>query len=243
MNLCIILSLWRRKISKNESISFENFKNSFSYGSRTDLNFKFLAKLSDDMAAEFFQELLWRLGDSFDDGKFARVVEHVFEWQKKSYSLAKKSFTYKDGPFATLSKPVSQSRLALITSSGHFVAGHDPEPFGVKDMSQEEAVNRIEEFIKEAPSLSSIPIDTPKAQIRVRHGGYDIRSAQADPNVALPIEILRELHRDGIIGELSQQAYSFVGACAQRRLLKINGPQWVDMFKEKKIDAALLVPV
>ena len=28
--------------------SIEDFKKSFSYGSRTDLNFKFLAKLSDD---------------------------------------------------------------------------------------------------------------------------------------------------------------------------------------------------
>ena len=41
--------------------SFEDFKKSFSYGSRTDLNFKFLAKLSDDQAAKFFQDLLWKL--------------------------------------------------------------------------------------------------------------------------------------------------------------------------------------
>jgi hypothetical protein len=225
------------------SESFEDFKNSFSYGSRTDLNFKFLAKLSDDQAADFFQELLWKLGDSFDDSNFARVPEHVFEWQKKAYSQAKKSFSYKDGPFATLSNSVSKSRLALITSSGHFVAGHDPEPFGVTDMTQQEAIERIDEFVKEAPSLSSIPMDTPNDRLRVRHGGYDIRSAQADPNVTLPLEILRELQRDGIIGELSRQAYSFVGACAQRRLLKRNGPQWVDILRAEKIDAALLVPV
>lgn len=223
--------------------SFEDFKNSFSYGSRTDLNFKFLAKLSDDQAADFFQQLLWKLGDSFDDGKLARIAEHVFEWQKNSYSKAKKSFTYDEGPFAGLAKPVSQSRLALMTSSGHYVAGNDPEPFGVRDMTQQEAVRRIEEFVKQAPSLSSIPMETPRERLRVRHGGYDIRSAQADPNVTLPLEILRELHRDGIIGALAPQAYSFVGACAQRRLLKINGPQWVDMFKQQKIDAALLVPV
>lgn len=223
--------------------SFEDFKNSFSYGSRTDLNFKFLAKLSDDQAADFIQELLWKLGDSFDDSNFSRVAEHVFEWQKRSYSQAKKSFTYKEGSFATLPKPVSQSRLALITSSGHFVAGDDPEPFGVTDMTQQEAIERIEEFVKAAPSLSTIPMNTRRDQLCVRHGGYDIRAAQADPNVTLPLEILRELHRDGIIGELSQQAYSFVGACAQKRLLKINGPQWVDMFKEEQIDAALLVPV
>jgi hypothetical protein len=223
--------------------SFEDFKNSFSYGSRTDLNFKFLAKLSDQEAADFFQELLWKLGDSFDDGSLSRIAGHVLAWQQKSYSNAKKNFTYDDGPFTPLTKPVSQSRLALITSSGHFVAGDDPKPFGVTNMTQLEAIERIEEFVKEAPSLSSIPMNTPHEQLRVRHGGYDIRSAQADPNVALPLEILRELRSDGYIGELARQAYSFVGACAQRRLLKRNGPQWVDFLKAGEIDAALLVPV
>lgn len=38
--------------------SFEDFKNSFSYGSRTDLNFKFLAKLSDKEAIERIDEFV-----------------------------------------------------------------------------------------------------------------------------------------------------------------------------------------
>jgi hypothetical protein len=38
--------------------SFEGFKNSFSYGSRTDMNFKFLKNLSEEDAAQFFQDLL-----------------------------------------------------------------------------------------------------------------------------------------------------------------------------------------
>ncbi len=223
--------------------SFEDFKNSFSYGSRTDLNFKFLAKLSNDQAADFIQELFWKLGDSFDDGRYSRIAEHVFRWQSEAYTKAKKNFIYADGPFAAPAKSVSQSRLALITSSGHFVAGADPEPFGVSDMTQQEAIDRIEEFVKEAPTLSSIPTNTPKERLRVRHGGFDIRGAQADPNVSLPLEILRDLHREGIVGELAGQAYSFVGACAQRRLLKRNGPQWVGMFKTDRIEAALLVPV
>ena len=33
--------------------SFDEFKGSFSYGSRTDLNFKFLAGLSEEDAARF----------------------------------------------------------------------------------------------------------------------------------------------------------------------------------------------
>ena len=223
--------------------SFEDFKNSFSYGSRTDLNFKFLAKLSDDTAAAFFQELLWKLGDAFDDNDWMRIVAHIYEWQIRAYSGGKKNFTYTEGPFTPLDKPLSKSRAGLITSSGHFVDGQDPEPFGVKDMTQQKAIERIGEFVKEAPALSSIPMETPMSKLRVRHGGYDIRSARVDPNVTFPSERLLELEQEGIIGKLAPLAYSFVGACSQKRLLTQTGPQWVETFKQQQIDVALLVPV
>lgn len=222
--------------------SFEEFKKSFSYGSRTDLNFKFLAGLPAEDAADFFQALLWKLGDSFDDGEFGRLVEHVYEWQIRGYS-GEGQWSYDEGPFTPLQKPVSESRIALLTSSGHFVEGNDPEPFGVKNMSQEEAVKRIDDFLKTEPTLSVIPIDTPKEKLRVRHAGYDIRGAQADPNVTFPHERFRELDREGIIGELAPEAYSFVGACAQTRLLNHTGPQWTDMLQHQELDAVVLVPV
>jgi hypothetical protein len=40
--------------------TFAEFKTSFSYGSRTDLNFKFLKGLPEAEAAQFFQDLLTR---------------------------------------------------------------------------------------------------------------------------------------------------------------------------------------
>ena len=42
---------------------------------------------------------------------------------------------------------------------------------------------RIMEFLKAPPQLSAIPTDTPATALRVRHGGYDVRAAQADANV------------------------------------------------------------
>lgn len=222
--------------------SFEEFKNSFAYGSRTDLGFKFLSNLSDQDAGKFFQDLLWKLGDAFDDGRFDRIVEHVYEWQVHAYA-EEGQWAYAEGPFMPLRKPLSESRLVLMSSSGHFVEGNDPEPFGIKNMTQEEAAERILDFIRSEPRLSPIPIGTPKEKLRVRHGGYDIRGAQADPNVVFPHEILLELEREGRIGELVREAYSFVGACSQKRLLKESGPQWVRMLQGKQIDAALLVPV
>lgn len=227
--------------------SFEAFKSSFSYGPRTDLNFKFLKQLSAEEAARFLQDLLGQLGETCDDGRYERLVDHVCEWQRRAYSESAgpggSSWTYAEGPFTSLRTPVAASRLVLLASSGHFVDGDDPRPLGIEGMTQAEAVERIGDFLKIEPVLSAIPIDTPRERLRVRHGGYDIRGAEADPNVVIPLERLRELQRDGVVGELASPAYSFVGACAQTLLLKHAGPAWVTRLREQRADAAVLVPV
>lgn len=228
--------------SKTDGESFRAFKDSFSYGSRTDLNFKFLKGLSTEDAALFFQELLAKLGNALDDGDFARLVNHVAEWQERAYSR-ETPYTYSDGPFAVPAKPISESRVVLITSSGHFLEDRDPRPFGVEAMTQKEAVDRIGDFLKEKPELATIPKDTPRERLRVRHGGYDVSGAQVDPNSVFPLEILREFERSEVIGELASEHYSFVGATSQKRLMKEVGPQWTRMLKEQEIDVALLVPV
>lgn len=224
------------------SESFAEFKNSFAYGARTDLNFKFLKNLAEADAAQFFQELLYKLGDTLDDGELTRIADHVFTWQARAYAGPSR-WHYPDGPFTPLRKPLAEARVALFTSSGHFVTGDDPEPFGVQGMTQVEAMARIDEFLREEPVLSVIPRDTSMEVLRVRHGGYDIRSAQADPNVNFPLARMRELAQEGRIGELAANAYSFVGACAQTPLLKRTGPRWVQRLQAEAVDAVVLVPV
>jgi len=226
----------------DEPTSFLDFKNSFSYGSRTDLNFKFLKGLSEEAAADFFQQLLWKLGDAYDSNDWSPVVEHVRAGQAASYAGPSR-WVYADGSRTPLGKPLSAAKIVLITSTGHFVEGDDPQPFGVADMSQEEAIRRIDDFIKEEPKLSEIPVDTPHARLRARHGGYDVRGVLADHNVAFPTDHLAALAAEGLIGSLHPVAYSFVGACAQTPLTKRTAPQWVAMWKAAGIDGAVLVPV
>ncbi len=223
--------------------SFLDFKNSFSYGSRGDLSFKFLKSMSESDGAWFLQELLNLLGETLNDGDVGRLVDHVIAGQRLAYAGPSPSWQYADGPFAPLTKPVSAARLALITSSGHFMDGDDPMPFGVQDMTQAEATERINDFLKAKPDLSTIPWDAPAAQLRVRHPGYDIRGAMADYNVTLPLDPLRALAAEGRIGGLTPTAYSFVGAAAQLPLVKRTGPEWVARLQEDGAEAALLVPV
>ncbi len=222
--------------------SFAEFKNSFSYGSRNDLNFKFLKHLSEEAAGAFLQALLRRVIDGADTGDFAPLVEQVLQGQSEAYA-APTQWQYAEGPFTPLRQPLAESRLALLTSSGHFVAGRDPAPFGEAGMTQEEAIRRISEFMAMAPTLTPIPVDTPAEDLRVRHGGYDIRAVAADPNVALPLAHLRACRQTGRIGALADPAFSFVGACAQTRLLRESGPEWVAQFQAAGIEAVLLIPV
>lgn len=226
--------------------SFEEFRRSFSYGSRSDLNFKFLKSLPDDEAAEFFRQLLEALGDAYDHGDLDRLVQLAIDWQIRGYAPEEgvsRRWVYEDGPFAEPAKPLSESRVALFTSSGHFVAGDDPRPFGIEEMTQEEAEERIGEFIKSPPTLSRIPVDTVHEELRVRHGGYDITSAATDPGVTFPAAVLRELAAEGVIGDLHPDAFSFPGATAQMRIVKESGPAWARMLAEEEVDLVLLVPV
>ncbi len=225
--------------------TFDEFKDSFSYGSRTDLAFKFLKRLPADEAARFFAGLLDALGATLDDGHAQRLVDLAYEWQARGYAPAAgapRPWTYEDGPFTRMAMPLVDARVALLTSSGHFAAGDDPRPFGVEAMTQSEAIDRIAEFLREPPVLSEIPAATPAGELRVRHGGYDIRGAQADADVAFPLARLRELAGDGVIGGVADPAFSFVGATSQKRLLT-GVDAWVDRMRETGADAVLLVPV
>ena len=222
------------------------FKDSFFYGRRSDLNMKFLADLAPDDAGAFIAEMFTGIGGLIDDGDPAPLVERFVAWQRRAYGAhldQKTRFAYDDGPFAAVTKPAEECRVVLVTSSGHYVEGDDPRPFGVADMSQAEAEVRIGELIRAAPTLSVIPTDTPPDRLRVRHGGYPVGAVAKDHRVALPIEHLAELARRGVIGELAARAYSFVGATSQLRLREQVAVEWAEMLRDEEIELALLVPV
>ncbi|MBW6474429.1 MAG: hypothetical protein K0B14_14985 [Anaerolineaceae bacterium] len=206
------------------------------------MNYKFLNELSDEAVATFLQELLWKLGDTLDDGDLERIFKHIYQYQQKGYAGSGR-FSYAASAFTKIERPKNEMRFALIASTGHFVRGQDPKPFGVEDMSQNQAEERITEFLRLEPELSSIPTNTPPDQLMVRHGGYDVRGAIKDHNVNFPIDRLNELAAEGLIGEFSSPAYSFVGACSQMRLQNHALPRWIEKIHSELIDGLILVPV
>ena len=225
--------------------TFDDFKASFSYGSRNDLSFKFLTRLDAADAAEFFRLLLLEVGELMDGADSDRLLDLVYEWQVAAYQPPvheDRPFTYEDRPFTQLPGELRELTVGLVTSSGHYVAGEDPRPFGIEDMTQEESIRRIDDFMRSVPELTAIPRDTSTADLLVRHPGYDIRSVARDPGVAFPRSVLVEAEHAGRIGALAGTLYSFVGAVAQGRLRKVI-PNWIERWKNDGVQALLLVPV
>jgi Glycine/sarcosine/betaine reductase selenoprotein B (GRDB) len=223
--------------------TFEEFKNSFGYGSRNNLSFKFLKNMDGKAAADFLEELLEEVGKAYDTGDLDAVIDTVYQVQKAAYAPAEAADNSAvEEVFASLTKPLSESKVALFTSSGHFVHGNDPMPLGEANLTQEEAAARVGEFLRDTPILSTIPGDIDVADLDVRHPGYDIRSAQHDANVSFPVETLRAAVAEGRIGSLTEDHLSFPGATSHLRLRKLL-PDWVKRVQDLEADVVLLVPV
>ncbi len=232
----------------DETETIAELRTSFAYGSRSNLNFKFLRDLSDAEFGDMVEELFDAVAGAGDSNDASDVVDVAYRWQVQGYkhNLGDPNefrYAYDDVPFSKMTKPLADARILLFTSSGHFVEGHDPEPLGVKDMTQAEAEARIKESMKESPALSAIPIDTPADRLRVRHGGYPVQAVLADHQVVLPLEHLRNMVTDGSIGELVEDAYSFVGAAPQGLMRGKVGKEWAEMARDLNADAVLLVPI
>ncbi|MCG8685456.1 MAG: glycine/betaine/sarcosine/D-proline family reductase selenoprotein B [Desulfobacterales bacterium] len=227
-----------------EKESFEDLRKSFFYGSRSNLSFKFLADLTDEAAGLFLQDLFKQVVTAIDTQDVSDLKSCLAAGQIQGYKAHLKSgFDYDEGPFTPLPGPLSELKLTLLTSSGHFLEGEDPNPLGVKNMTQKEAEARIFDFLKEEPVLTGIPFDCDPGKLRVRHGGYDVSGAIKDPNVSLPIAAMKALKVSGRFRSLTKKAYSFVGACSQKHLLKNALPKWIDRIKRAGTQAVILVPV
>ena len=222
--------------------TFEAFRKSFFYGDRSDMSFKFLDQLTDETASAFLQNLFKDVVSAIDTGNIEQLKKTVIEGQTAAHAH-QSGFEYDSGPFTPFTVPLAKAKLTLLTSSGHYPCDKDPKPLGIDNMSQLEAEQKIMSFLKEKPDLTEIPFSISAENLCVRHGGYDINATLQDANINFPWQRLSEFHKNGLIGILTKQAYSFIGACSQKRLLKESVPAWTKIMLEKKVQGALLVPV
>jgi len=160
------------------------------------------------------------LGDTSEFSLSTRLFLKSYRWRKIDPI-----------PWAPLTRPLSETRLALVSSAGLVLPGQ--EHFDDK--------MRGGDF-----TMREIPSDTDVSTLIETHRSetFDHHGVQTDPNVAFPIDRIRELADEGIIGSVAPRHISFMGSItAPGRLLRQTVPKMIESLTSDQVEAALLVPI
>jgi D-proline reductase (dithiol) PrdB len=134
-------------------------------------------------------------------------------------------------PWTPLEKPLKDCRLALVSSAGIVSADQDP----------------FDNFAPGGdPDIREISSDVDVATLRETHrsDAFDHSGIRQDPNLAFPVERLRELAGAEIIGSLNHRYFSLMGSVTDPdKLTKTTLPQVVPKLVGDQVDIALLIPV
>ena len=130
-----------------------------------------------------------------------------------------------------LRKPLSEARIALLTTAGYYLP--EQEPF---DQS----------YKHNDCSYREIPWGTLISRLREGQSSdaFDHAGIQADRNLAFPLDRLRELIDAGTVGAAAPTHFSLMGSIAAPKLLLTEtGPAIAKKLQEEQADALVLAPV
>ncbi len=164
---------------------------------------------------------LWK--EEFERGWLAEYqCSGEIDWKKYTYP---KNLSSPAGDGIDLSK----SKLAFISSAGGYLSSGQ-QPF--------DAGNDLGDY-----STRTFPVRAQFSDLAYAHEHYDHTALNEDPQVLMPLRHLENLQKNGIIGELADQAISFMGY--QPDITRVEDesiPEILKVLKNDKVDAAFLVP-
>ena len=148
------------------------------------------------------------------------------EWDRKGKLEKLKELTGWDARPWVKAPPLAECRIAIVSTSGVHRKGDRPFGPGATDY-------RI------------IPGAAPAAELVMSHQSvnYDRTGFQEDHNVAFPLDRLRELARDGVIGSAAGYHYAFMGAVSPVTDYEGKAKELAQHLQADKVDAVLLSPV
>ncbi len=126
-------------------------------------------------------------------------------------------------PWTPLSRPISEATIAIVTTSG--VHLRQDKPFHLNSDS----------------SFRVIPRETKAADLMITHQAYDRTDALRDINLIFPLERLRELEAEGVIGRVADEHFGF-GFSRSAKALIAPGREVACRLAHAHVDLVLLVP-
>jgi hypothetical protein len=138
---------------------------------------------------------------------------------------------YTDAPFAPLAKPLSRSRVALVTTAAPF----RPE---LGDQGPGALYNAAAKFFRVySGSVEGEP------DVRISHIAYDRKHTSAqDPATWFPLEALKREAEAGEIGSLAPRFHGAPTNRSHRVTLEQDCPDLLEALRADGADAAVLVP-
>ncbi len=137
-------------------------------------------------------------------------------------------------PWTPLAKPLSEAKVALVTTAGIYVEGSEP-PF--------DADRERREPMWGDPTFRRIPRDVAQGQIGASHLHLNNRDIKIDVNIQLPVHRFLELEEAGRIGSLAETNLSFMGYQPNTTEWREKyGPEAAALMKDEEVDGVLLTP-
>lgn len=157
------------------------------------------------------------ISNSVRGGAFGR-------WVSKTIALPQlRRLVGAEIPWTPLRKSLSDSAVVLISTGG--VHLRSDRPFNLNS----------------DPTFRVIPKDALPADLAISHQAYDRTDALRDINLVFPVERLRELEAEHVIGRLAEEHYGF-GLMGRAKLLMPAIKEAARRISESDVDLALLVP-
>jgi len=150
----------------------------------------------------------------------AHGYEHPYRWAH-----------YGDVPFTKPSKPMSECRVGIVTTSARV---RDPEAVATTEDSGSTARKR-------AFAAPASPV--PPAMFTNDLSWDKDATHTNDLGTFLPLEHLAGMQPEGVIGSASPRFYGIPTDYSQRRTRETDAPDIVSWCKDDGLDVAILVPL
>ena len=135
--------------------------------------------------------------------------------------------TFKKIPPAAPVKDLKHATIALVTSGGIV-------PEGNPDKIRVSSAESFGEY-----DISALTDLTPENYESI-HGGYDRQWANLDPDVVVPLDIMREFEKEGVFGKLHDKFYATTGTGTAVAFAEKFGQEIGKKLKEANVDAVIL---
>lgn len=133
-------------------------------------------------------------------------------------------------PWAKPRKPLSESRVGLVIAA--CMTMPDQPPFNAEQPDNDPSIRIIPSDIDPRELVNTYPDQ-----------GFDHSGLEADPNLLVPLDRLREMVSAGEIGELAPRTASICGHLPKpKALIEETAPEIARVFEEDSADTVVLVP-